>query len=71
MSFDTPDYFWIGLAAAVICTSWIVSELTSLKMLLTKLEKRGMDIEYELHVMQQSIDSIGGSVDEVEKNTRP
>ena len=66
-----PGYIWLALAVAIICTSWIASEISSLSKIFTKLEKRGMDIEYKMHVMQQSIDGIANTLESVESNTRP
>ena len=71
MILDVPSYIWLVLAVAMICTSWITSEVSKLGSILEKLEKRGGDIEYKLLLMQHSIDHVAGSVDSVEENTRP
>ena len=71
MSLGIPINIWLVLTAAGICTSFIVSEISSLNKILTRMEKRGMDIEYKLHLMQQTIDGLANSVESVENNTRP
>ena len=71
MSFGIPENIWLVITAAGICTSIILSEISSLNKILTRMEKRGMDIEYKLHLMQQTIDGLANSVESVENNTRP
>ena len=71
MSFGISADIWLVLAAVVICTSLITSEISSLSKILMMLEKRGMDIEYKLHLLQHTINEIAKTVEGVESNTRP
>ena len=71
MSFGISADIWLVLAAVVICTSFITSAISGLSKILVMLEKRGMDIEYKLHLLQHTINEIAKTVEGVESNTRP
>ena len=71
MSLGIPENIWLVITVAGICTSFILSEISSLNKIITRMEKRGMDIEYKLHLLQQNIGELANSVEGVENNTRP